>query len=102
MGHKVSSWNNEDTTRLQEEALDVPQVLQEDAMPPYGLHAEGELPSVQELLHPQEVIYLAPDDWLKDVCSRHHKPCKSSLCIFPYTNSKCPYYVLQHLMSHHM
>jgi hypothetical protein len=46
----VLRWNNEDAP------LDVTQVLQEDAVPPHGIHAESELPAVQELLHSQEVI----------------------------------------------
>jgi len=39
-------WNNEDASRIQEEAVDVEGLLQEDAMSAYGLHTESQLSSV--------------------------------------------------------
>lgn len=49
-------WNNEDASCIQEEAVDVKGLLQEDALQAHGLHAKGQLSAVQELLHSEEVI----------------------------------------------
>jgi len=39
-------WNNEDASRIQEEAVDVEGLLQEDALQAHGLHTESQLSSV--------------------------------------------------------
>jgi len=41
---------------IQEEAVDVQEILQEDALQTYGVHAEGQLPSLQELLSVKDDI----------------------------------------------